>query len=59
MWWELSGAGGCSSLAVLGVQRSHVEFMGTTMEELESINKEMESVKTEVEEKWKRLSRLL
>ncbi|KAJ8791091.1 hypothetical protein J1605_020892 [Eschrichtius robustus] len=67
MRWELSEAARCSSLEVLGVQRSHVESMGekrlvgrmsgTTTEELERINKEIESVKAEVAEKRKRLSR--
>lgn len=28
MRWELSEAGGCSSLEVLGLQRRHGEFMG-------------------------------
>ncbi|XP_049566986.1 uncharacterized protein LOC101276190 [Orcinus orca] len=57
MRWELSEAAPGSSLEVLGVQRSHVESIGTTMEELERINKEIESVKAEVAEKRKRLSR--
>ncbi|XP_026944754.1 uncharacterized protein [Sagmatias obliquidens] len=57
MRWELSEAARGSSLEVLGVQRSHVESIGTTMEELERINKEIESVKAEVAEKRKRLSR--
>ncbi|XP_059870848.1 RNA exonuclease 1 homolog [Delphinus delphis] len=57
MRWELSEAARGSSLEVLGAQRSHVESIGTTMEELERINKEIESVKAEVAEKWKRLSR--
>ncbi|XP_007177058.2 uncharacterized protein LOC103015293 isoform X1 [Balaenoptera acutorostrata] len=57
MRWELSEAARCSSLEVLGVRRSHVESMGTTTEELERINKEIESVKAEVAEKRKRLSR--
>lgn len=28
MRWELSEAGSCSSLEVLGMHRSHAEFMG-------------------------------
>ncbi|KAF4025309.1 hypothetical protein G4228_017391 [Cervus hanglu yarkandensis] len=57
MRWELSEAGSCRSLEVLGMHGSHAEFMGTTMEQLERINKEINSVKTEVEEKQKMLPR--
>ncbi|XP_008568131.1 PREDICTED: uncharacterized protein LOC103588262 isoform X4 [Galeopterus variegatus] len=40
------------------MQRSRVEAMGTSMEELERINKKIDSVKTEVEEKQERISKL-